>query len=134
MGMLNLQDAVESIIDVRRIVSPQRSVLVAVSGIDGGGKGYVTARIVSALEAAGIRTAGINIDGWLNLPHKRFNSADPAAHFYRHAIRFDALFAELVLPLRERRSLRLEADYAEETADDYRKHLYMFEDIEVIVL
>src|SRR5689334_7452245 len=65
--MLNLQDAVAKILDVRRSVSPERCVLVAVSGIDGGGKGYVTARIVEALEAEGIRAVGINIDGWLNL-------------------------------------------------------------------
>jgi uridine kinase len=132
--MLSLQDVVDRIQDVRRSVPSQRSVLVAVSGIDGCGKGYVTPRIVSALEAQGLRTAGINIDGWLNLPHKRYSDTDPAEQFYHHAIRFDALFTGLVLPLRDRRSLRLEADYTEETANDYRKHIYAYEDIEVIVL
>ena len=53
---------------------------------------------------------------------------------YRHAIRFDDLFTQLVLPLRERRSLHLAADYAEETAAEYRRHTYAFEETEVIVL
>ncbi len=108
--------------------------LVAVSGIDGSGKGYVTTEIVSALGARGLRAAGITIDGWLNLPDTRFSASSPAEHFYLHAIRFEELFARLVLPLRDRRSLRVEADYAEETATRYRRHVYEFTDVDVIVL
>jgi uridine kinase len=132
--MSNLQAVINRILEVRRTVSPQRSVLVAVSGIDGSGKGYVTAQIVKALQVKGMRTAGINVDGWLNLPHKRFATANPAEHFYLHAIRFDDMFAQLLLPLRNQRSLRLEADYTAETAVEYRSHIYAFEDIDVIVL
>jgi uridine kinase len=44
------------------------------------------------------------------------------------------LFARLVLPLRDRRTLRLEAHYAEETATAYRKHVYDFADVDVILL
>ena len=132
--MSNLQAVINRILEVRRTVSPQRSVLVAVSGIDGSGKGYVTAQIVKALQVKGMRTAGINVDGWLNLPHQRFATTNPAEHFYLHAIRFDDMFAQLILPLRNQRSLRLEADYAEETAVEYRSHIYAFADIDVIVL
>jgi uridine kinase len=108
--------------------------LVAITGIDGCGKGYVTARIVNALQSKGVRAAVINIDGWLNLPNRRFDPSKPAEHFYLHALRFDEMFTQLVLPLRDRRSLRLEADYAEETAADYRRHVYEFTDIDVIAL
>ena len=109
-------------------------VLVAISGIDGSGKGYVTARIVKALSSAGFNAAGINIDGWLNLPHIRFNKSRPAEHFYLHAIRFEEMFSQLVVPLRDHRSVKLEADYAEETATRFRKHLYEFHDLDVVVL
>ena len=134
MISLDFERVVEAIIDARRSVPVQRSVLVAVTGIDGCGKGYATTRIVNALQARGVRTAGINIDGWLNLPHCRFNNVNPAEHLYLHAIRFDQMFAELVPPLRDRRSLRIEAEYAEETATAYRRHIHEFEDIDVIVL
>ena len=134
MMSLDLEAVVEKIVDTRRSVPIQRSVLVAVTGIDGCGKGYVTTQIVNALQARGVRSAGINIDGWLNLPHLRFSNTNPAEHFYLHAIRFDQMFAELVLPLRDRRSLRIEAEYAEETATTYRTHVYEFEDIDVIML
>jgi uridine kinase len=127
-------DVSARIIDARRQVPATRCVLTAVTGIDGSGKGYVTTRVSEALHAKGLRVAAINIDGWLNLPRVRFNSAAPAEHFYRHAIRFDDLFAQLVLPLRDRRSLRLDADYAEETATEYRRHLYDFKNVDVIVL
>lgn len=132
--MLNLQAILNKILGARRSIPLQRSVLVGLSGIDGSGKGYVTAQIVTALQAKGVRAIGINIDGWLNLPHKRFTTSAPAEHFYQHAIRFDELFAQLVLPLRDHRSLRVEVDYAEETATEYRRHLYEFADIDVIVL
>lgn len=101
-----------------------RSGLVAVSGIDGSGKGYLCARLARYLEDRGARVALIHIDGWLNLPATRFNLENPAEHFYRHAIRFDEMFEQLVLPLRRRRSVRVEADFAEETAEAYRRYLY----------
>jgi uridine kinase len=129
-----IEPVVARILAARADIPSQRALLVAVSGIDGSGKGYVTAKIAAALHAGGARVAAINIDGWLNLPRIRFNPANPAEHFYLHAIRFDALFAELVLPLRDRRTVRVEADFAEETASEYRRQTYDFADVEVIVL
>jgi uridine kinase len=122
------------IVAVRREVPARRSALVAVTGIDGSGKGYLTARIVTELARRGTRAAGIGIDGWLNLPRVRFSREDPAGHFYRNAIRFEEMFSRLVFPLRDRRSIRLEADFAEETAREHRRHVYEYRDIDVIVL
>jgi uridine kinase len=112
----------------------RRSVLAAITGVDGSGKGYVTARVAAALERLGIRVAAVNVDGWLDLPHVRFDAANPAEHFYLHAIRFEELFSQLVLPLRDRRSVRVEADFAEEMATAFRRHTYVFEDIDVLLL
>ena len=111
-----LDCAVDQIVSARRSMPTGRSALVAISGIDGCGKGYLTARIVTLLQAKGLRVAAINIDGWLNLPGKRFDPGNPAEHFYSHAIRFAEMFDQLVLPPRDQRSVRIQADYAEETA------------------
>ena len=132
--MGDLHNVVAHILEARNSVPSQRSVLVAITGIDGCGKGYVTARIVNRLEAKHVHAVAVNVDGWLNLPNRRFNPASPGEHFYLHAIRFDEMFAQLVLPLRDRRSLRCEANYAEETATQYRRHIYDFQDVDVIVL
>ena len=132
--MLDLQIFSNKILDVRRALQRDRSVLAAITGIDAAGKGYFTAQLVKTLQAIGVRAAAVNIDGWLNLPKNRFDPSNPAEHFYLHAIRFDEMFAQLVLPLRDRRSIRCEVDYAEEAAVAYRRHIYQFECVDVILL
>jgi uridine kinase len=132
--MVELQTVIEQIREKRVSIPAQRSVLVAITGIDGCDKGYLAAQLFEQLAAQGVRAAIINVDGWLNLPHVRFDRSNPAEHFYLHAIRFDEMFGRLVLPLRDRRSLRLEADYAEETATQYRRHTYEFDELDVILL
>jgi uridine kinase len=132
--MVDLAAVVDRIVRARHSVPRARSVLVAISGIDGCGKGWVTARLVAALLARSLRTAAINVDGWLELPDRRFDPSNPAEHFYRHAIRFDEMFEQLALPLRDRRSVRVEADFTEETATEYRRHVYAYDDVDVIAL
>ena len=93
--MLEVQALTNKILEVRRTVQSGRSVLVAITGIDGAGKGYIAAQLDKTLRANGVRTAVVNIDGWLNLPGRRFDPSNPAEHFYLHAIRFDEMFAQL---------------------------------------
>lgn len=99
ISVWSVEEVVQKILATRDQIPRQRSVLVAVSGIDASGKGRIAARIVAGLRARGIGVANINVDGWLNLPRKRFNPANPGEHFYLNAIRFDELFSQLVLPL-----------------------------------
>ena len=132
--MSNIQPIVEKICETRRQVPAHRSVLVAISGIDGCGKGYITAKILDSLKTRKLNAVAINGDGWLNLPERRFNPHNPAKHFYVNAFRFREMFTQLILPLRARRSITIEVDFVEETASDYRKHLYEFNDVDVILL
>ena len=50
------------------------------------------------------------------------------------AIRFDQLFAQLLLPLREQRMVSLIADFAEEMANNYRQHTYSFKNVGVVLV
>ncbi|HXV60386.1 MAG TPA: uridine kinase [Vicinamibacteria bacterium] len=129
-----LKDCERRIFSLRADLPAARSLLVAISGIDGSGKGYTSSLLAEYLRARALSVAVLNIDGWLNLPSVRFRTSRPHEHFYRNAIRFDEMFRNLVLPLRDRRSVRLEADFAEETASSYRRHLYAYEDVDVILL
>ena len=131
---MNLDVAVEAVLAARKRVPARHAALVAVSGIDASGKGYVSQRLAARLEDSGLRVALTGADGWLNLPPKRFDPANPAEHFYRHAFRFDEMFERLILPLRDARSIRLEADFTEETASVYRKQLYVWENVDVVLL
>ncbi|MBI4640077.1 MAG: uridine kinase [Candidatus Tectomicrobia bacterium] len=132
--MTTIDEAVAAIHAKRQEIPCHRSMLVGITGIDGCGKGYLTGRVVAQLQQQGLKAVGINVDGWLNLPYKRFNKDNPAEHFYEHAIRFDEMFQQLILPLKEHRKHSIVADFAEETATEYRKHTYRFEDVDIIVL
>ena len=128
------EQVVALVLAARGRVAAGRSMLVAVSGIDGSGKGYVTERAVAGLRARGINAVGINIDGFLSLPSVRFDAYRPAEGFYRQAIRFEELFERLVLPLVRDRSVRVTVDFAAETAVAYRPHTYDFRDVDVVPL
>ena len=130
----DLESVLDQIAGARRSIDARRSMLVAISGIDASGTGYVTSRLASSSHAQGVRVATINVDGWLNLPAVRLSTIDPAEHFYQHAIRFEEMLSELVFPLRDRKGLHLEADHATETGTAYGRFVYEFADIDVILL
>ena len=132
--MSDVQRVAQAILDKRPGVPGGESLLVAVSGIDGSGKGYVTGQLVRELRGRGVNAVGISVDGWHSLPSTRFNKDQPAEHFYRHAIRFGEMFEQLILPLKRQRSIRVETDFAEVTAHAYRRHTYAFQNVDVILL
>jgi uridine kinase len=133
-SMRSIDEVVHRIIERRASVPAARGLLVGVSGIDGCGKGYLAAQLQAHLTFHGVIPAILNVDGWLNLPHKRFDEGAPAANFYENALRLDQFFSQLVLPLRDRGSIHLEADFVEETASNYRKHTYDFRDVSVVLV
>jgi uridine kinase len=132
--MSDIDEVVRNILERRANIPDTRSLLVGVSGIDGCGKGYVTTQLQAHLVLRGVIPAILNVDGWLNLPQKRFDQSAPAVNFYENAIRLDQFFNQLVLPLRDGRSVHLVADLTEETASDYRKHTYDYRDVSVILV
>jgi uridine kinase len=129
-----IHELTQKILERRSAIPANRSLLVGISGIDGCGKGYVAAQLESYLALHGVASAVLNVDGWLNLPEKRFSPHTPAQHFYENAIRFAEFFAQLVIPLRNERSVHLLADFAEETASSYRQHTYDFRDVDVVLV
>src|ERR1043165_2319180 len=132
--MNGLDEVVRKIIERRTDVPAAHSLLVGISGIDDCGKGYLAAQLRAHLALHGVIPTILNVDGWLNLPQKRFDRDAPALNFYENALRLDQFFSRLVLPLRERRSLRLVADFVEETASDYRRHTYDYSDVAVLLV
>jgi uridine kinase len=132
--MRGIDEVTRKILEKRFAVPDSRCLLVGVSGIDGCGKGYLAAQLQAHLALHGVIPVILNVDGWLNLPEKRFDQRAPAENFYENAVRFDEFFTQLVLPLRDRRSVHLEADFVEETASQYRRHTYDFKDVSVVLV
>lgn len=128
-----MQELIETITSKRGDIPADKSMLVAVSGIDGSGKGYITNKLVAALNRQGVRAVSINIDPWLTLPEQRFNAENPGEYFYHHAFVFEDLFQQLVLPLQQQRSLYLETTLTGQFGTPFTQ-VYDFQDVDVIVL
>lgn len=129
-----LEALASAIIARRKTVPHHQALLVGISGIDASGKGVITSKVAERLRAQRINVAKICVDGWLNLPHARFDPDNLAKHFYERALRFDEMFEQLIVPLRNNRSIELDVDYTEETASSYRKHRYEYRDLDIILL
>src|SRR6185503_16910248 len=106
--MSRIDEVVRKILERRANIPDTRSLLVGISGIDGCGKGYLATQLQAHLALRGVIPTILNVDGWLNLPQKRFDQSTPAVNFYENAIRLHEFFSQLVLPLKERRSIHLE--------------------------
>jgi uridine kinase len=135
--MKEIRELVSSISSRCHKLNRSRALLVGMSGIDASGKGFVSKELADLLETKNLTVAQINADGWLNLPHVRFSQhrhVDHGHHFYENALRLDEMFERLILPLKQNRSINLTADFAEETAADFRPHNYVFNDIDIILL
>jgi uridine kinase len=133
-SIFQLENVVARILRERAIVSDQHCLLVGISGIDGSGKGYVAEQIRAQLGQHSIASANISVDGWLNLPGKRFSAVNAAENFYKNAIRFDELFPTLLLPLKNHRSVSVTADFITETASAFRKEVHRFENVDVVLV
>ena len=132
--MAGIDEVVDRIFARRAEVPENRGLLVGISGIDACGKGYIAGQIEAHLAQCAAASTVINVDGWLNLPDKRFDHNAPAETFYKSAIRFDQFFSELVIPLRDQKSIYLVADFVEETAREYRKHVYDVRNVDIILV
>ncbi len=77
--MPSIEELVRRTLQVRARVDAERSVLLAITGVDASGKGFVAARVADTLRARGACAATINVDCWLNLPHVRSRTAAQAS-------------------------------------------------------
>jgi uridine kinase len=127
-------DIVEQILTKQRALPERRSLLVAISGIDGSGKSTIAPRIVEGVNRRGVKAVLIGLDAWHTPPEERFNPADPARHFYRHAFRFEELFSLLIDPLQRNRSIDLTVELTRLPENDRFPHSYSWRDVDVIVL
>jgi uridine kinase len=124
----------EQIISARLALSPHRTLLVGISGIDGSGKGYITRHLEKQLREARWNIAVIAADDWHNLPNICIGSRNPVEHFYEHALRLGDMFEQLVVPLCEQGSVDIVADCANAKATVYRKRRYNFRGIDIVLL
>jgi len=115
-------------------ISRNRALLVGISGIDASGKGFITQKLAERLRKGGWNVAVISADDWLNLPEVCINPHNCAEHFYKHAMRFDEMFGQLIIPLKQNRSISLTADCADAKTTAFREERYDFRNIDIVLL
>ena len=130
----SLGQLIEAIVSTRTTTPQTRAALIGISGIDGSGKGFITARFDQRLRDLGWSVAVVRADDWLNLPDVCVNRDNPAEHFYENALRLEEMFERLILPLRNERRVDLVANCGDAKAIAYRKHHYVFRNIDILLL
>jgi uridine kinase len=124
---------IDGIVAQRAKTPANSAVLVGISGIDASGKGFITEKIAQRLQEAGWRVAIINADDWLNQSEAFLSRHKPAEHFYEHAMRFDEMFDQLIIPLKENRVVDLPAGCLD-ARGNRRDHRYAFHKIDIVLL
>lgn len=131
---MNIDQVIEVIHVCRQQRSPEVSLLVALSGIDGSGKSTIAQRVVGGLENRGLNAVSIGLDAWHHPPAKRFSKEAPAAHFYENAFRFAELFEVLINPLKQNRAAHVTVELTRLPENDLIEHTFDLADLDVIVL
>lgn len=106
--------------------------IIAISGIEGGGKRELTKKVAQALRLEGISVAIVHTDDWEACESVRFNVMNSPEEYYLNAYRLDEMVEELILPLKlfgsVKTSVQLQDVLNPRTVD------YDFEDIDIILI
>ncbi|MDJ1171374.1 uridine kinase [Roseofilum sp. BLCC_M154] len=129
----DIHKAVDRIAQARSETSGDRSLLVAISGIDGSGKGVVSHELFNVLNSRNFNVALIGLDAWHHQQNIRFNPDNLPEHFYNHAFRWQELFDSLILPLKANKSIYLQAQSLDLKTDELYDETYDFQEIDIIL-
>ena len=129
-----LQDLMPDVFARRSRLRSSESLLLAVSGIDASGKGYVAAQLLGLLKSKGLSAVSIGIDPWLGDPQLWYGKRNSGELFYRYGIRFAELFGTLIIPFKQRRSITLPATLRRQFDSGQYSYTYDYRAADVIVL
>ena len=106
--------------------------IVAISGIEGGGKRALAEKVAAALKLEGISVAIVHTDDWEAAESVRFNIMSSPEEYYLNAYRFDEMIEQLILPLKLFGSIKTSVTL--ENVMTPRTVEYDFTDIDIIII
>ena len=90
---MDLAGLADRIVAVRGGAPRDRPTLVAISGIDASGKGFMAARLAPKLRRRGLDVALLHADDWVTFAESHREPDLSPERFYRDGFRFDELLA-----------------------------------------
>ncbi|WP_354623464.1 uridine kinase [Psychromonas sp. MME2] len=131
--MFNNAAQIKSVLrDLHNKKASSKAQIIAISGIEGGGKRALTEKIAQALRLEGINVAIVHGDDWEAAENIRFNVMNSPEEYYLNAYRYDEMIEQLILPLKLFSSVTTSV-----TLDDVnhpRTVEYDFTDIEIVLI
>ena len=131
--MFNNAAQIKSVLrDLHNKKESTKAQIVAISGIEGGGKRALTEKVAAALTLEGISVAIVHCDDWEAAESVRFNVMSSPEEYYLHAYRFDEMIEQLILPLKLFGSIKTSVTL--EDVLNPRTVEYDFQDIDIILI
>lgn len=106
--------------------------IVAISGIEGGGKRELTEKVADALRLAGVSVAIVHTVDWEAAQNVRFNVMNSPEEYYLNAYHLDDMVEQLILPLKL--FGRVDTSVTLENVLNPRTTYYNLEDIDIILI
>jgi uridine kinase len=131
--VFNDADQIKSVLrDLHIEKGSNKAKIIAISGIEGGGKRELTEKVAEALRLAGISVAIVHTVDWEAAQNVRFNVMNSPQEYYLNAYRLDDMVEQLILPLKlfgkVKTSVTLKNVLNPRTTD------YNLEDIDIILI
>jgi len=131
--VFNTAAQIESVLrDLHNKKESRKALIVAISGIEGGGKRALTEKVATALTLEGLSVAVVHGDDWEASESVRFNVMNSPEEYYLNAYRFDEMIEQLILPLKLFGSIKTSVTL--DNVMNPRTVEYDFNDIDIILI
>ena len=128
----NAGELKSALLDLYNKNESTKAQIIAISGIEGGGKRALSEKVAETLTREGLRVALVHSDDWEAAKSIRFNVMNSPEEYYLNAYRFDEMIEQLILPLKLFSSIKTSV-----TLDDVmnpRTVEYDFQNIDIIII
>ena len=130
----SVENLCQTIINQNNKYKPMSAFAVAISGIDGSGKGFVAQQLQNLLEENGCRTALVSMDEWQMPKAVALMKENAAENFYHNVFRWNAFFDSFFIPLQKNRSIQLAVKHFSTPNDEVVIKKYDFSNINILLV
>ena len=130
----SVENLCQTIINQYKKYKPMSAFAVAISGIDGSGKGFVAQQLQNLLEENGCRTALVSMDEWQMPKAVALMKENAAENFYHNVFGWNAFFDSFFIPLQKDRSIQLAVKHFSNPNDEVVIKKYDFSNINILLV